>query len=107
MLRAANAVVGQSGHIEPKLEFDGARAGHVDRIRIILNVGAGQQPQDERLARIIQELDRVTTANALTRDGAKSANSAGHLEDRRSGLPHHAVAITMLSRCPSPPASAQ
>jgi len=107
MLRAASAVVGQSGHIEPKLEFDGARAGHVDRIRIILNVGAGQQPQDERLARLIQALDRVATANALTRDAAKSADSAGHLEYRRGGLPTHVVDITMRSSSPSAPVSAQ
>jgi polysaccharide deacetylase 2 family uncharacterized protein YibQ len=107
MLRAASAVVGQSGHIESNREFEGARAGHVDRIRIVLNAGAGQQPQDERLARLIQALDRVATANALTRDGAKGADSASHLEYRRGGLPTHVVDITMRSPAPSAPLSAE
>jgi polysaccharide deacetylase 2 family uncharacterized protein YibQ len=73
----------------------------------MLNAGAGQQPQDERLARLIQALDRVATANALTRDAAKSADSTGHLEYRRGGLPTHVVDITIRSSAPSPPVSAQ
>jgi len=102
MLRAAAAVVGQPGHIESKLQFDGGRAGQVDHIRITLS-GAAQQSQDEMLARLIQSLDRVATANALTRDAAKSAGATNHLEYRRGGLPTHVVDITTRPSAPSAP----
>jgi uncharacterized protein len=107
MLRAAAAVVGQPGHIESKLQFDGGRAGQVDYIRITLSAGATQQAQDEMLARLIQSLDRVATANGLTRDAAKAAGATNHLEYRRGGLPTHVVDITTRSAAPSSPVPAE
>jgi polysaccharide deacetylase 2 family uncharacterized protein YibQ len=101
MLRAAAAVVGQPGHIESKLEFDGARAGHVDHIRVTLSAEASQQAQNEMLARLIRSLDRVATANALTHDVAKPADTASHLEYRRSGLLTHVVDITTRASVPT------
>lgn len=104
MLRAAAAVVREPGHIESKLEFEGARRGQVDHIRITLSAGASPQSQGEMLARLIQALDRVATANALTRDAAKAADSISHLEYRRGGLPTHVVDIA--TRAPVPPVPA-
>ena len=92
MLRAAAAVVREPGHIESKLEFDGRHPGQVDHIRVTVSIGTSQL-QNELLARLTQALDRVAIANALTRDSAKGAESANHLEYRRGGLPTHLVEI--------------
>jgi polysaccharide deacetylase 2 family uncharacterized protein YibQ len=101
MLRAASAVVRERDHIESKLEFEGARAGQVDHIRITLSAGAAQQPHDEMVARLIWSLDRVATANALTRDAAQRVDSTSHLEYRRGGLPTHVVDIAASARPPA------
>ena len=93
MLRAAAGVVREPGHIESKLEFDGRRGGQVDHIRIAVSAGPSQS-QNEMLARLIQALDRVAAANALTREAAKGAETTGHIEYRRGGLLTHFVEIT-------------
>jgi uncharacterized protein len=92
MLRAAAEVVHEPGHIESKQEFDGHRSGQVDHIRVTLSV-ATQNSQNELLARLTQSLDRVATANGLTRDATQPANSASRLEYRRGGLPTQVVEI--------------
>ena len=92
MLRAAAAVVREPGHIESKLDFDGRRSGQVDHIRVTVSAGT-LQSQNELATRLIQSLDRIATANALTRDSAKGAASVNHLEYRRGGLPTHLVEI--------------
>ena len=101
MLRAAAAAVREPGHIESKLEFDGRRAWQVDHIRITLNAEGSQSFQSETVTRLIQSLDRVATANALTRDAAKRADSSGHLEYRRGGVPTHIVDITARTSLPA------
>ena len=93
MLRAAAGVVREPGHIESKLEFDGRRGGQVDHIRIALSAGPSQS-QSEMLARLIQALDRVATANALTRERSKEVDATGHFEYRRRDVPTHLVEIT-------------
>jgi polysaccharide deacetylase 2 family uncharacterized protein YibQ len=92
MLRAASGVVREPGHIEARLEFDGRRSGQVDHIRVTMSGGASQS-QNELVVRLTQALDRVATANALTRDAANGAASANHLEYRRGGLPTQVVDI--------------
>jgi len=93
MLRAAAGVVREPGHIESKLEFDGRRSGQVDHIRIAITAPVSQT-QHEMLARLVQALDRVATANALTREAVKGADFPGHIEYRRAGVPTHLVEIT-------------
>jgi len=93
MLRAAAGVVREPGHIESKLEFDGRRGGQVDHIRIAVSTGPSQS-QKETLARLIQALDRVAAANALTRERSKEADATGHFEYRRGDVPTHLVEIT-------------
>ena len=105
MLRAAAAVVREPGHIESKLKFDERRSGQVDHIRVTVNAGTSQL-QNELLARLTQALDRVATANALTRDVAKGAESANHLEYRRGGLPTHLVEIVRALSTAAPPTEA-
>jgi len=101
MLRAAAGVVREPGHIESKLEFDGRRAGQVDHIRITVSAGPSQS-QNEMLARLVQALDRVATANALTRETSKEADSTNHIEYRRGGVPTHLVEITTRSAASTP-----
>jgi len=91
MSRAAAAMVREPGRVESTLEFDGRRSGQVDRIRIIITTPA-QESQKEILARLMQSLDRVATAHALTRD-ANTTHSAQRLEYRRGGLPTQIVEI--------------
>ena len=100
MLRAAAGVVREPGHIESKLEFDGRRGGQVDHIRIALSAGPSQS-QSEMLARLIQALDRVAAANALTRERSKEADSTSHFEYRRGGVPTHLVEITTRVSAPA------
>ena len=95
MLRVAAGVVREPGHIESKLEFDGRRGGQIDHIRIAVSAGPSQS-QHEMLARLIQALDRVATANALTREAVKGAETS-HIEYRRGGVPTHLVEITTRS----------
>jgi len=104
MLRAAAAVVHEPGHIESKLEFDGRRPGQVDHIRVTVSAGTWQL-QNELVVRLTQSLDRVATANALTRDAAKGPESADRLEYRRGGLPTHVVEIVPRSVPTTTPAA--
>jgi uncharacterized protein len=99
MLRAASGVVREPGRIESKLEFDGRRSGQVDHIRITVSAGT-LQSQNEMLARLVQALDRVATANALTHEAAKGSDSTSHIEYRRSGVPTQWVEI-IAARAPA------
>jgi len=71
----------------------------------LIRVPAGTSPQSqsETLTRLIRSLDRVATANAMTRDAANSAEPASHLEYRRAGVPTHLVEI--LTRASAPAAT--
>jgi hypothetical protein len=101
MLRAAAGVVREPGRIESKLDFDGRRAGQVDHIRISVSTESSQS-QNEVLTRLVQALDRVATANALTHETAKGGNSSGQIEYRRGRVPTHLVEITTRAAA-SPP----
>jgi hypothetical protein len=96
MLRAAAGIVREPGHIESKLEFDGRRAGKVDHIRITVS---GAPSQSEVLARLVQALDRVATANGLT---PKGADSTGHIEYSYGGVRTHSVEITARALISTP-----
>jgi uncharacterized protein len=97
MLRAAGSVIHESGHIQSKLEFDGLHSERADTLQISLNPGASAQTQKESVARIVQSLDRIATANALTRDDKTSTGDLTHLEYRRSGVRTHSIEITVQS----------
>jgi polysaccharide deacetylase 2 family uncharacterized protein YibQ len=101
MLRAAAGIVRESGHIESKLDFDARRPGQVDHVRITLNTESSQSASQNETTQLVQALDRVATANALTRD-AKRAGSTSHLEYRRGRLPTHIVEVTTRPSTPAP-----
>jgi polysaccharide deacetylase 2 family uncharacterized protein YibQ len=103
MLRAAASVVREPGHIESKLDFDGRRGAQVDHIRIALT-GGTTQSQNEIRERLLQALDRVATANALTRLKSKEPESTSHFEYHRGGVTTHVIEIT--TRAPPSPSVA-
>jgi len=92
MLRAVAGIEREPGHIESKLEFDGRRAGQVDHIRITVSSGTSQG-QNEMRARLVRTLDRVATANALSRQAETAADSISRVQYRRDGVPTHLVEI--------------
>ena len=95
MLRAAGSVIREPGHIQSKLEFDALYNNRADIIQISLDPGASAQARKESVARIVQSLDRIATANALTRDAGTSAGDLTHLEYRRSAVLTHSIEITV------------
>ncbi len=97
MLRAAGSVIREPGHIQSKLEFDAPHNNRADIIQISLDPSASAQARKESVARIVQSLDRIATANALTRDAGTSAGDLTHLEYRRSGVLTHSIEITVQS----------
>ncbi len=97
MLRAAGSVIREPGHIQSKLEFDALHNNRADIIQISLDPSASAQARKESVARIVQSLDRIATANALTRDAGTSAGDLTHLEYRRSGVLTHSIEITVRS----------
>ena len=101
MLRAAAGVVREPGHIESKLEFDGRRARQADHILITVSAPSSQS-QNDTLARLVQALDRVATANALTREEAKGADTTSLIEYRRGGVLTHLVEITTRASASTP-----
>ena len=105
MLRAAGGVVREPGQVESKLAFDGRRSGHVDHIRVTVTANTPQS-QNQLTARLTQSLDRVATANALTRDAASATGSANRWEYRRGGIPTHLVEIVTRASAEVAPAEA-
>jgi uncharacterized protein len=105
MLRAAGSVIREPGRIQSKLEFDALHSERPDTIRISLNPGAPPQVRKESVARIVQALDRIATANALTRDAGTDQGDLTHLEYRRSGVLTHSIEITVQTLAKSSPSS--
>src|SRR5260370_11638160 len=97
MLRAAGSVIREPGHIQSKLEFDALHNNRADIIQISLDPSASAQARKESVARIVQSLDRIATANALTRDARTTAGDLTHLEYRRAGILTHSIEITVQS----------
>lgn len=102
MARAAAPFVHDSGRIEAHEDFDGVHADRQDRLRMVLSRGASEQIQRQQLARVEQALERVATANALTRNSSVSADSAVHLEFRRGNTPTHSIEIALQGSATPP-----
>lgn len=105
MARAAGSVLREAGHIQSRLDFDGQHGDRVDTIRILVNASAAPQGRNELVAQMVQSLDRVATANALTRDAGTATPDSTRLAYRRAGQLTQAVEIAWQS--PTPPATAR
>src|SRR5580704_15660668 len=104
MMRASAGFGKQPGDIASHLQFDGTHADHVDQLFVVLPAGASEQSQRESVARLIQALDRIATANHLTRDEGTSSGALLRLDYRSAGAITNAVRIIVprAARAASP-----
>jgi uncharacterized protein len=85
MLHAASGFAKKPGDISSHLQFDGTHADRVDQVFITLPAGASDQSRREAVAKLIQSLDRVATANHLSRDSGASSGALLRLNYQRAG----------------------
>jgi uncharacterized protein len=86
MMRAAGSFGRQPGNIASHLQFDGTHSDRADQLFVTLPPGSSDQARRESLARLIQSLDRIATANNLTRDAETSSGALLRLNYRRAGM---------------------
>jgi polysaccharide deacetylase 2 family uncharacterized protein YibQ len=95
MMHASASFGKQSGDIASHLQFDGTHAGRADHLFVVLPSGASDQTQRESIASLIQALDRVGTANNLTRDEEASSGALLRLDYRSAGVITNSVHIIL------------
>jgi polysaccharide deacetylase 2 family uncharacterized protein YibQ len=107
MRRAASPLGGEAGEIDSRLQFDGAHPERVDHLFVILPAGASEKARAELSTRLIQSLDRVATANSLTRDANTGSSALVRLDYRRAGVPTHSIHIISPMRGRAAPTPSQ
>jgi uncharacterized protein len=95
MMHASATFGKQPGDIASHLQFDGTHAGRADHLFVVLPPGASDQTQRESVASLIQALDRVGTANNLTRDEETSSGALLRLDYRSAGVITNSVHIIL------------
>jgi polysaccharide deacetylase 2 family uncharacterized protein YibQ len=98
MMRAAGPLGGESGEIDSRLQFDGLHPERVDHLFVSLPAGASDQARAELSTRLIQSLDRIASANYLTRDALASSGALVRLDYRRAGVLTHSIHIVSPMR---------
>jgi hypothetical protein len=93
MMRAASGFSKTPGDISSHLQFDGTHADRSDQLLIVLPAAASEQSRRESVANLIQSLDRVGTANNLTRDAGTSSGALLKLDYRCAGVSTNSVHI--------------
>ena len=68
MMHASAAFGKPPGDIAARLQFDGTHAGRMDHLYVVLPAAGSEQSRRALLARLIQSLDGIATANRLTCD---------------------------------------
>ena len=94
MLRAARGVLRENGTVDSNLQFDGVHGTRVDRVMIATRAQSSEDSRRQTITQLIQSLDRVATANSLTRDAEIRPNGAVRLAYRHHGMLTHSVEIT-------------
>lgn len=97
MSRVAREVLGGSGAVESNLQFDGVHGNRVDRV-LIAGAQSSAGSRRQTITQLIQSLDRVATANSLTRDAEIRHDGAVRLTYRRDGMATHSVEIAAPGR---------
>lgn len=95
MMRAASGFGKTPGDISSHLQFDGTHADRADQLLIVLPAAASEQSRRESVAGLIQSLDRVGTANDLTRDAGTTSGALLRLEYRSAGVITNSVHIVL------------
>jgi polysaccharide deacetylase 2 family uncharacterized protein YibQ len=98
MMRAAAPVGQKVGDIESHLQFDGVHPERVDHLFVSLPAGASDQAHAELSTQLIQSLDRIATANYLTRDADAGSGALVRLDYRRAGVLTHSIHIVSPMR---------
>jgi polysaccharide deacetylase 2 family uncharacterized protein YibQ len=93
MLRASAFIVHTPGAVESHLQFDGVHPSRPDRLLITLAADIPEKSRQESLNKLIQSLDRIATANNLTRDTRTPSGALARLDYRRAGLLTHSIDI--------------
>jgi uncharacterized protein len=91
MIRAAGSH--KQGDISSRLEFDGIHPARADQLFITLPAGSSNPSQHEAVAELVQSLDRIGTANNLSRKSEKSSGALLVLNYERSGVLTQSVHI--------------
>jgi polysaccharide deacetylase 2 family uncharacterized protein YibQ len=93
MVRASAAYGKGRGDVASRLQFDGSHADRPDQLSVTLAPGASEQTRRETVTRLIQSLDRIATANNLTRDAETESGALLRLNYRRAGVVTQSVHI--------------
>jgi hypothetical protein len=95
MMRASSGFGKRPGDLASHLQFDGTHADRVDDLFVALPAASSEQAQRETVARLIQSLDGVATANNLTRDEPASSGALLRLDYRSAGVVTNSVHIVV------------
>lgn len=93
MARAAAGFGKRSGDVVPRLRFDGVHADRPDQLSVSLPVSASEAARQEKVTRLIQSLDRIATANHLTREAESESGALLRLNYSRAGVATQSVHI--------------
>jgi polysaccharide deacetylase 2 family uncharacterized protein YibQ len=91
MLRAARSVLRDNGAAESQLQFDGVHDNRADQVMITTRDQSSRQQTE-----LIQSLDRVATANSLTRDAEIGHDGPVRLAYRDGRVLTHSIEIGSL-----------
>jgi polysaccharide deacetylase 2 family uncharacterized protein YibQ len=94
-MRASSGFGKRPGDLASHLQFDGTHADRVDDLFVALPAASSEQAQRETVARLIQSLDGVATANNLTRDEPASSGALLRLDYRSAGVVTNSVHIVV------------
>lgn len=93
MSRVARDVLGERGAVESNPQFDGVHGNRIDRVLIAADAQSSEGSRQQTITQLIQSLDRVATANSLTRDAEIRHDGAVRLTYRSDGMATHSVEI--------------
>lgn len=93
MAHAASGFGRRSGDVVPRLRFDGVHADRADQLSVSLPVSASEAARQETVTRLIQSLDRIATANHLTREAQTESGALLRLNYSRAGVATQSVHI--------------
>ncbi len=101
MIRVSAGFSKRPGNVTSHLQFDGTHADRVDDLFVALPAASTEQAQREAVARLIQSLDGVATANNLTRDEPASSGALLRLDYRSAGVVSNSVHIVVPKATPA------
>ncbi len=107
LAKAAQTATRHTGSGDPKFEYGDKNGGIPDRITIALSLEASELERRRIMVQLIQALNRVATANHLTRGPVTDLGSAVRFQYKAHGIPTHIIYLSAESspRTPTPSAS--